>query len=29
VFVQEGGYDLESLGELVLEVLQGFEEAST
>jgi len=27
VLVQEGGYDLESLGELVREVLLGFEEA--
>jgi acetoin utilization deacetylase AcuC-like enzyme len=27
VFVQEGGYDLESLGELVLETLLGFEES--
>jgi acetoin utilization deacetylase AcuC-like enzyme len=28
VFVQEGGYDLERLGELVLAVLTGFEEAA-
>jgi len=28
VFVQEGGYVLESLGDLVLAVLEGFEEAS-
>jgi acetoin utilization deacetylase AcuC-like enzyme len=28
VFVQEGGYDLPTLGPLVLEVLQGFEEGT-
>jgi acetoin utilization deacetylase AcuC-like enzyme len=28
VFVQEGGYDLETIGGLVREVLTGFEEAS-
>ena len=28
VFVQEGGYDLEHLGPLVLAVLRGFEDAS-
>jgi acetoin utilization deacetylase AcuC-like enzyme len=28
VFVQEGGYELETIGELVREVLTGFEEAS-
>jgi acetoin utilization deacetylase AcuC-like enzyme len=27
VFVQEGGYDLDTLGDLVLAVLDGFEEA--
>ncbi len=26
VFVQEGGYDLDTLGDLVLAVLDGFEE---
>jgi hypothetical protein len=26
VFVQEGGYDLDRLGDLVLSVLGGFEE---